>query len=212
LRWDEASLAGLHAVRSRAVAGVRISLGAHSLLLGGFWRFHRRGTLTRRSRATLRKFTKFCVNLLVILALFHIRVHYFVFGGTTHPKTHAAACASRCEITLVSHTETEKRDAAARPRQSRASSSLRRISFACGTARTNDRSVHAGSRCAAVAPNAARSAARVGCRRSLAHVLAGICATNGRSACARRTEHARHHHILSAKGPNDPTALEPAMA
>ena len=70
------------------VAGVRISLGAHSLLLLGFWRFHRRGTLTRRSRATLRKFTKFCVNLLVILALFHIRVPYFAFWGQ-HTKTHS---------------------------------------------------------------------------------------------------------------------------
>jgi hypothetical protein len=60
----------------------------------------------------LKEVHEVCVNLLVILALFHIRVHYFVFGGTTHPKTHAAACASRCEITLVSHTETEKRDAA----------------------------------------------------------------------------------------------------
>ena len=75
------------------VAGVRISLGAplakeHSLLLSGFWRFHRRGALTRRSRAILGKFTKFCVNLLVILALFHIRVPYFAFWGQ-HTKTHS---------------------------------------------------------------------------------------------------------------------------
>jgi hypothetical protein len=29
------------------------------------------------------KFTKFCANLLVTLALFRSRVHYFVFRGTT---------------------------------------------------------------------------------------------------------------------------------
>ena len=45
-----------------------------------------------------------------------------------------------------------------------------------------------------------------------ANVQASIGATNDRSACAGRSEYADDHHILSAKGPNDPAAFEPALA
>jgi len=55
-------------------------------------------------------------------------------------------------------------------------------------------------------------AGRNGDRQPGTDVLAGIGATDDRSTRAGRSEYKDDHHILSAKGPNDPAAFEPAMA
>ena len=49
-------------------------------------------------------------------------------------------------------------------------------------------------------------------RDDIGRALAGIGATDGRSTRAGRSEYKDDHHVLSAKGPNDPAAFEPALA